>query len=230
MEYPSDIQLYYDMLDSGLRLGVWGGTDLMGNDRAVGHTRTYARVGRTAELAAWTRARGAGHTFATNHPLVYLDVDGKGPGDEIAGTGRLRVRARIRLETAYPVGRLRLVRDGATAREIEVGRDQRVAELSEELSFERSGWIAAAAYDATPGDGLFDQASAWAHTSPVYVTIAGAPAAIAPGPERMVRHMDTALAWLGSQGRFTSEASRAAALASFQAARDVYVRAAERSR
>lgn len=228
--YPADLDLYYDMLNSGCRLGVVGGTDLMGNDRLVGHTRTYARVGAARSLNAWVRALKEGRTFATNHPLLLLTVDTKIPGDEIVSSRPLRVRARVRLMTAFPVTKLRLIRDGVVVRDLAVKPTAREAEVSEELLFEGSGWIAAAALDDKhTRPGLFDDAWAWAHTSPVYVTIAGERPAVRPGPERMVRHMDSVLDWVLHEARHGTAESRAAAIAFFRSARDFYARARARA-
>ncbi|MCB1842586.1 MAG: CehA/McbA family metallohydrolase, partial [Halioglobus sp.] len=121
-DHRSSAEVWYRLLNCGMPLTAAGGTDAMANYASlrgpVGINRTYARVsGNPAtpgeRRAAWLAALRAGHTIATNGPLLELTVDGQAPGDRISiPSGGRDVRFKGFMRSLVPIDHLELVQDG----------------------------------------------------------------------------------------------------------------------
>ena len=110
-----DVQLrdYYRMLNCGFKVAACGSTDRY-NDQGrglVGTMRTYAHAGKLdfADIAAAYR-RGA--TFATNGPILLLEVNGAQPGDEIALASPDEVQVTLKAYSIFGLSRLELLLNG----------------------------------------------------------------------------------------------------------------------
>ena len=162
------------LLSCGLRLAATAGTDTFLSfahgpgtaSNPPGWGRVYAHLGHDQlTVKAFTDAVRDGHTVVTNGPWLTLDVDGDGPGaalDRRPGD-RLPVHARV-----TGTGVQRLVLNGPDGIIASTDSDQ----LEHEVTVDHSGlWLAAAAHGDddphTPGAPVF------AHTTPVYVDVAG---------------------------------------------------------
>lgn len=151
--------LWYEFLNLGFKLAAaagsdapWGGT--------VGDSRVYVYTGRAFNADDWFSGLRRGRTFVTTGPMLELTVDGKLPGDEIRLAAGRKLRVHSAASAGYlnqPMGTLEIVVNGTVVRSrpVESGR----AGLDFDLPLEHSAWVAA----RTGG----------AHTTPVYVTIAG---------------------------------------------------------
>src|SRR4030095_11999917 len=53
-------------------------------DPPAGSDRTFARVDGPLSVQSWLGAIKRGRTFMSTGPLIFIDVDGHQPGDEIA--------------------------------------------------------------------------------------------------------------------------------------------------
>ncbi len=171
-DHEGAVFLYHRLLSCGLRLAATAGTDVFlsfahGPDVASnppGWGRVYAQLGdQPLSVAAFQDAIRAGRTLATNGPWLTLEVDGHGPGavlDRAVGD-RLTVRARAtgagadRLAVVGPDGELATGTGGLTA----------------ELTVDGPLWIAAVARGV--GDPRVLDHTSLAHTTPVYVDVAG---------------------------------------------------------
>ncbi len=155
----------YDFLNLGFKLVFAAGSDVPYGG-SLGEVRTYVHTGnrKTLDVDAWFDAFRQGRTFVTNGPMLELEVEGAGPGEElrIEAPRPLSVKARAWGHAGYTVpARLEIVRLGEVAADIRSDDDQR-----EELTLRArvdSGdgcWIAAR---VTGHDGTV------AHTTPVWV-------------------------------------------------------------
>ncbi len=80
-------EIYYRSLNCGFHLPATAGTDNFSDawrDPPPGSDRTYVHVTQTLSAASWIAGIKAQRTFATTGPLLFLDVGGHQPGDEIA--------------------------------------------------------------------------------------------------------------------------------------------------
>jgi hypothetical protein len=194
--------LYHRLLSCGLRLAATAGTDAFLSfshgpgvaSNPPGWGRVYAYLGdRGLSVAAFKDAIRGGRTMVTNGPWLTLDVNGHGPGAvlDLAVGDRLSVRARAR---GHRAEQLTLVGpDGVLA------SGDAAAELLVDTAVQAPTWIAAVARGAGHPDTL--DASVLAHTSPVYLDVAG---------ERVARRADArwCLAFLDDLERFVAEHGR----------------------
>ncbi|MCE9593483.1 MAG: hypothetical protein K8S98_04755 [Planctomycetes bacterium] len=74
---------YYRLLDCGFRLPLSGGSAAGVKSSPVGHNRVYVKLdGAFSAQAFWDGFR-AGRSFVTNGPMLYLEVEGLGPGSVV---------------------------------------------------------------------------------------------------------------------------------------------------
>ena len=70
----------------------------------------------------------------------------------------------------------------------------------------------------------------FAHSSPIYVTLDGAPIRSWDDAQYYVRYLDKSLAWLKTKGRFAKPSDRQATVDAFLAGRAVYEQRAREAR
>jgi hypothetical protein len=173
-------RVWYQLLNCGFRLPAGAGTDAMTNFASlrgpVGMNRVFVRSGGPLEHRRWLAALRAGRSFATNGPLLELQVNGRGLGDDVAlPAGGGEVTVELRLRSIVPVDRLELVRNGVVVREIALEGDRTSAAVTLRLPVDRSGWILLRARGERAIEPVLDLFP-YATTSPVYLTVGGAPA------------------------------------------------------
>ena len=90
-DHKATAGIWYRLLNLGFRIPTGAGTDAMANYAdlrgPVGMNRVFLDTGGDDSPAAALAALKAGRTFASNGPLLGLEVDGKHPGAVIARTG-----------------------------------------------------------------------------------------------------------------------------------------------
>jgi hypothetical protein len=210
---------WYRYLDAGYRLPFVGGTDKMSAEVPLGQVRTWARLGDGEALTfeAWASALRAGRTFVSSGPIIELRVDGVEPGGtlELSARGTVEVEAIAR--AAQPIiSGLEIVLDGQVVAAVGAsGPPMGVAEgaravsdlaLREHVRVERSGWIAARSRSPYAIGSAFASVMA-AHTSAVYLDVAGHPRRIADLDLPMTL-VDGTRAWLETLAPVRDEAER----------------------
>jgi hypothetical protein len=195
--------LYHRLLSCGLRLAATAGTDtflsfshLGTASNPPGWGRVYARLGaEPLSVAAFKEAIRAGRTMVTNGPWLTLEVNGHGPGAvlDAAPGERLDVRARVQGQGAQ---QLTLVGpDGIIA------QGDPAAELRYHATLDGGPtWIAAMARG--PGHPNTLDQSVLAHTSPVYVDVAGSRVARSADAQWCLELLDTLEQFVTEHGHF----------------------------
>jgi hypothetical protein len=169
---------WYRFLNLGDRLPIVAGTDKMSAEVPVGAVRTYAHLpdGAGPTFDGWADAVRAGRTFISSGPILELAVDGREPGSVVTmpGPGRLHVEARVR--AAQPIIEcLEIVVNGRVIASVAAaGVGGRELRLSEAIAVDAGSWIAARSRSPYEIQSAFTTSMA-AHTSPVYVEVAGRP-------------------------------------------------------
>lgn len=168
-------QVYYRLLNAGFHLPATGGTDNFSDvwrDPPPGADRTYVHVSGRLTLQSWLDGIRREHTFASTGPILFLDVAGREPGDEIdlpAGApATLHVRAEA--TSIAPMDSLVLVVNGKSARAIPAKDSLHIA-FDGSIAVPDGGWIAARV-DGPSSRYVWDS-YAFAQTSPVYVVRGG---------------------------------------------------------
>ena len=194
--------MYYHMLNVGVRLPATGGTDNFSNvwrDPSGGTARTYARLDGPISWRTWIEAVRAGRTIATNGPLLFARVDGQEPGSELSS--RRSVTVEVDLATIAPVEVIEIIVDGEVAHTIAVRDGEHQLTVEESIPVAGSRWVAVR---ARGGKARYSGDSyTFAHTTPVYFTDAppnGASRAsadfLAAVIEEIWRRVDQRDAWL----------------------------------
>ncbi|MDX1492851.1 MAG: CehA/McbA family metallohydrolase [Longimicrobiales bacterium] len=160
-------EMYYHMLNVGVRLPATGGTDNFSDvwrDPSGGTARTYARIDGPLSWRSWIEAVRAGRTVATNGPLLFATVEDLEPGSELSP--RSQVTVEVDLRSIAPVEVVEIVVDGSVVREIAVPEGGRRLETSVRVPVQSARWIAVRARGGPArysGDNYV-----FAHTTPVY--------------------------------------------------------------
>lgn len=211
------MEVYYRFLNCGFRLAVSAGSASGVKAAPLGYNRVYVRLDEPFSYAAWFRALKAGRSFATNGPLLFLDVDGHEPGATAKVTPGAKVRVRAEARSLGPLDRLEVVHRGRIVRTTRQPDAQGRFALELDLAPETDGWVAARAFER-PGRTI-----RFAHTGPVYLD-AGVPAGAAEEARFFLDWIDREIRLYRASKGFRSEADRAAMLDFFRRGRAVYER------
>jgi hypothetical protein len=204
-------EMYYRFLNSGFRIAATGGSDTPANVwRAPppGTARTYARVAGPFTYDSWLDAVRAHRTVATNGPLLFLEVAGKGPGEEIqrSAADRPELGVRIQMRSMVAIERVEIIVNGKVVRTETPGGDGRSLEASFELSLPGSGWIAARAIG--PAHRHIADTRPFAQTSPVHVVRNGKRHVSAADARFLMDAVEAMWQHVSTRNRWTSPAER----------------------
>jgi TolB protein len=168
-------EMYYRFLNSGFRIPATGGTDNFSDvwrDPPPGADRTYVKVDGPLTVAAWMDGIRARRTFMSTGPLVFLDVNGHEPGDEVmlAAGAPAGVRVQAEAISIAPIGALEIIVNGKLAHTVNATDSARIT-IDRVVAVPDGGWIAARV--TGPPSRRVGDSYAFAHTSPVWVTRPG---------------------------------------------------------
>jgi hypothetical protein len=159
---------YYDFLNLGVPLTAAAGADIPWA-ATVGEVRTYAYIGSGFSPESWFEAMKKGHTFVTDGPMLSLKVDNAMPGDQLKLPSKATVHVSARAWAPPEIGSptaLEIVAQGQVVRAEVWKNPGRELTIDARIPVDSSQWIAARVRTANGG---------LAHTTPVYVTVAGQP-------------------------------------------------------
>lgn len=181
-DHRASAEVWYRLMNCGIRIPAAGGTDAMANYASlrgpVGLNRTYVRVDAAGGTGNdrrdnWLAGLAAGRSLATNGPLIGFEVEGRGPGDELAlAGGEQTLRYRGFLRSAVPVDHLELVFNGRVIRTLRTEESGRSADFEGSVTVDGSGWLLARAWSDGSHPLLFDL-YAYATTTPVWISVDG---------------------------------------------------------
>jgi Tol biopolymer transport system component len=171
--------VWYRLLNLGFRIPAAGGTDAMANYASlrgpVGMNRVYASVPNGAlSSETWLEALRHGRSFATNGPLLDFSLEDSPIGGTVQLEHARRVGFKARLRSIVPLDHVQIVCNGTVVRELPLGRERNSAEVSGQIPLDSSGWCVLRAFTAAAKYPVLDN-FVYATTSPVYVTLRGAP-------------------------------------------------------
>ncbi len=207
---------FYHYLNAGLRVPFSTGTDWFLYDFA----RAYARVRGEPSPQSWLEALRAGRTFISNGPLLELRVQGppaagpaRGlvtgaePGETIAldRPGELVVESTARGRLDF--GRFELIANGRViaSEPTRSVADHFEARLRSKLPVTEPCWLAVRINTAAQneyGQPLF------AHSSAVYVTVAGQTVRINEDVRFLLRELESARSAIAARAHFETDAQR----------------------
>ncbi len=221
--YAGTVPLWYRLLNCGFRLTVSAGTDTFLNrirSRLPGGDRVYVKLDGPLSYDRWIEGLRAGRSFVTNGPMLQLEVAGHEIGDtaQLGGLGNVRVKARV--DAQFPIDRLEVISNGTVVATADPDVSGLAAEFDGEIPMTTSGWIAIRA--SGPNHRDLPTGSQYAHTSPVYVTVAGAPYDATADAEYFLKWIDRLHLAIRVRDRVPSDELRKHVETQLDAARDVY--------
>jgi hypothetical protein len=170
------IDVYYHYLNCGFHLAASSGSDKMALNPPMGSARTYVRTAGPLTYKSWIEGIRAGHTFASDYPLLEFTVNGKQPGDTVSlAPGKARLRVKARAVSLEPYEALEVIYNGKVLRSVKPAGDHFQATLEDTLEVDRGGWIALRAHGPKmlPYGATWWQMPVFAHTSPTYLDMPG---------------------------------------------------------
>jgi hypothetical protein len=203
---------YYRYLNTGMHLPISTGTDWFIYD----FSRVYARVEGELTVKSWLTALKAGRNQATNGPLLTLTVDGKPVGETLKVQKPVRSRIVATALGRRDFQRLQMVFNGRvihteSSRSADGGFQARI---ERDVPVDGPGWFAVRIESDAKNE--LDQ-QLFAHTSPVYVEMAGRRLFDIESARALQKQMEESRADIRSKGKFTSDAARDQLLAMYDA-------------
>jgi TolB protein len=217
--------LYYRVLNCGLKCTASAGTDTQmdvpDNNSISGGGRVYVKIEPPLTYAKWIESYRAGRTFVSNGPMLFLNVDGKEPGEEVRFTGRQRLTVSAEARSLPPMQALELIVNGEVAATATPTAEGTAAKLTHTLELDASAWVAARVRGAAHRR-VMNDSHLFAHTSPVYLLRDGKPVAIAKDAGVVLGWVDRLIEDVKRSPRFATEARRQEVLEVFQRGRAHY--------
>ena len=140
-------EMYYRFLNCGFRIAATSGTDNFSDvwrDPPPGADRAYVQIRGPLSLRSWIEGVKAQRTFGTTGPLLFLEVEGKGPGEEIALAGADRPELKVKVEAVSiaPLEKLEVIVNGRVAATAVPTTSQTIA-FAGSVPVPQGGWVAA---------------------------------------------------------------------------------------
>ena len=228
-DHKSTAEVWYKLLNCGFRLPAAAGTDFMGNYASlrgpIGLNRVYAEVpGKPKaplEIGPWLAAVKAGHTFATNGPLLRFSLGGQPIGGEVKLEKKDTVHFAAALSSIVPVDHLQIVCKGKVVRELKLNADRSSANVDGDIPLDTSGWCVLRAYSDKAVYPILD-IYPYATTSPVYVKVADAPLHSPDDAGYFVAWMDRLTSAARSNPSWNTNAEKQSVLTRIEKAREKY--------
>jgi hypothetical protein len=165
--------IYFNLLESGLRLPPVAGSGSGESPSPVGYNRVYAHVAEEFTYAAWWEAMEAGRVMVTNGPLLRPQVNEQLPGHVFRGDAgeSIVLQPTLSLSTRFPVEYLEVIQNGQVIHEVRLEDLASKQGRLPSVEFTASGWMTVRAVTIEAGSYQY------ALSGPYYVQI---------GPERRV--------------------------------------------
>ena len=141
----------------------------------VGMNRVFLETAGVLTPQALKDALKEGRTFASNGPLLGLELDGKHPGGTIERSASGKVHYRIALRSPVAVDHLELVKNGKVLKAFRLSGDRTKLDAEGEVQLDAGGWIVLRAWNDGSDPEVLDLYP-YATTSPIYVEGTAPPA------------------------------------------------------
>jgi hypothetical protein len=191
-------EIWYTALNAGFDLPATAGPDWMVKDSP----RAYVYLDQEPfSVEGWIEGLRRGRSFITRGPMIFLTIDGTGPGGKLNLADR-PAEVTVRAYALTPEGQqpLEVVVNG---RVVASGTD-----LTRGVTLDDSAWIAA----RTEG----------AHSNPVFVTVGGRPRGFAEDAQELMGVIDRLEEWVRTKGLFDTQEQRETVLGVITEGREVY--------
>ncbi|MDA1231817.1 MAG: CehA/McbA family metallohydrolase [Planctomycetota bacterium] len=235
MSYNSDkevsVELWYRLLNCGLKLSACVGTDALldQSTEPLGGSRVYVKTNGPLTMKSWMDGLAAGRSFATNGPILNLEVEGTEPGGTLSAVAG-KIRVAVEVESVVPFNHVEVLVNGKVAYEERVTQNSesvsvRTRRFEKNISIERSSWVALRVR-GPDYPSVFD-GPVWAHTSPVYVLVDGQAVKSVEDAKYFVEWIDHLLRVVAARNRFAFPEDRQQVEKRFLEAQEIFRRMAQ---
>lgn len=236
--YAGTTVLWYRLLNCGFRLPASAGTDVFLNrvvSRLPGGDRVYVKVDGPFSYDKWIEGLRAGRSFVTNGPMLEFSLEPHQLGDthkRVGDTIKLDQSREFTIvakaQSHFPMAKVEVIYNGEVVATVPLSETKQQATLEKPITLDRSGWLALRA--SGPGHLDHPVGSLDAHTSPIYVEVAGRPAGARADAEFFLKWIDRLSLALRLRDRIPNDELRKHVQDQLEAARAVYVKIAESGR
>jgi hypothetical protein len=159
-------EIYYQVLNCGLRIPPSAGTSSGVLPNPVGYNRVYVQLGDDFTWDKWWDGLRAGRVFVTNGPLLRVLVNGKHPGHVFGGPKgkEIELDIKVSLNSRDAIRFLEIIKNGQVERKVPYEDWAKTGTLGR-ISFQKSGWFLVRAITENPKTFRF------ASTGPYYVEV-----------------------------------------------------------
>lgn len=224
--YAGTVPIWHRFLNLGFRLPASAGTDCFLNkivSQLPGGDRAYVKIDGPLTYDAWIAGLRAGKTFVTNGPMLDFALDKARIGDEIKVAEPRKVTVRASARAAFPLAKVEVLYNGKSI--VSMSPDSKAASIKQEIVLDKSGWLALRAQG--PGHPDSPLPALYAHTSPIYVTVAGQPPRSRADALFFLAWIDRLSLAQRERDRVPTEPLRRHVQSQIEAARAVYARMAK---
>jgi dipeptidyl aminopeptidase/acylaminoacyl peptidase len=221
--YAGTVPLWYRLLNCGFKLTASAGTDCFLNrvrSRLPGGDRVYVKLDGPLNYSSWIENLRAGRSFVTNGPMLSLTTNEKEIGSTIRLSGPGEVAVSATAAAQFPLGKFELIQNGKVVATGKLDEKKLSGRIGEPIKFEQSGWLAVRATGPTHPD--LPTGGQYAHTSPIYVEVAGKPADSRADALYFLKWIDRLALAVRLRDRIPSPELRAHVESQLDSARDVY--------
>ena len=157
-------EIYYHILNSGLRVPPSAGSASGVLPNPVGYNRVYVQAGPGLTYEKWWEGLRAGRSFVSNGPLLRCKANGQWPGHVFKSESRLEIEIEAAITSRDPISTIEIIKNGRVERAVPFEEWQRTGKLGT-VAFTGSGWFLIRAISDNPKTFRF------ASTAPFYVEI-----------------------------------------------------------
>jgi hypothetical protein len=163
-------EIYYHILNTGLRLPPSAGSASGVLPNAVGYNRVYVHTGAGLTWEKWWDGLRQGRSFVSNGPLLRCTANGRLPGEVFKGRAgkSLAIDLKAKIDSRDPISAIEIIKDGRVERTVPFAGWKRTGGLGT-IQFTGSGWFLMRVITDVPHTFRF------ASTAPFYVEIGAEP-------------------------------------------------------
>ncbi len=163
-------EIYYHILNCGLRLPPSAGSASGVLPNPVGYDRAYVHLDGALSYERWWEGLRAGRVFVSNGPLLRCRANGELPGFtfKVPAGKTLDLRVDAALDSRDPISVLEIIQNGRALRSVPYDDWKRTGSLGT-IQFNSSGWFLIRTIADVPGTFRF------ASTGPFYIEVAPTP-------------------------------------------------------
>jgi hypothetical protein len=163
---------YYALLNCGFRMRPTGGTASGVHPVPLGFGRVYVELPDGFSYEKWMAGLNAGRSFVTTGPMLFATVGEQPPGATIKADGPTSVRVQGTVDSAQPLSRIEIVKNGQVVDVIAPAIDRfndrmwRSA-FDKQVPIDGTSWIAVRVFAGEPTS----PGMRFAHSAPVFIDV-----------------------------------------------------------